>query len=375
MQLQSLLGHCTELIRIIRKSPQPADAIAREYLRSRKYIGAADRRFITSTTFRALRILLLAETYAAEHGTDIATAAHQLDSDSDWVHRQPEELQICTQPWLLQSTLQRWPDAAGVWRAMMQPAPVGIRVNLRRTTREAVLKEFINEGIEVQAGLHAPAAIIISQRINLLQHPLYLNGFIEIQDEGSQCISLAAGASPGMRVLDACAGAGGKSLHLADIMNNQGAIVSRDIEWQRLKEIPIRARRAGITIITTEQIAPSRGRIDTPAKAPFDVVLIDAPCSGLGTARRNPMVKWRLTPEQTRKYARKQLQLLTQYAAEARLGGTVVYATCSILPEENEHVVDRFLGENPNYTLEYQQQYDPYHHGTDGLYLARLHRE
>jgi 16S rRNA (cytosine967-C5)-methyltransferase len=247
------------------------------------------------------------------------------------------------------------------------------------------------EDIPCEGGRHSPAAIIIHKRVNLTQHPLYKGGFIEIQDEGSQMISLACNAQPGMRVLDACAGAGGKTLHLADIMKDQGIIVARDIEWNRLREIPIRAHTAGVQCIRVDLIdrptsnvrrpqSPSygRGTTDQGRRTPdagrgtFDVVLIDAPCSGMGTVRRLPMVKWRLTPEQLERHARKQLKILTENAHFVAEGGALVYATCSILPGENEQVVEKFLAAHPQFRLDEQRQMDPFHDQTDGLFYARM---
>ncbi len=393
MQTSSLLGHTAELVRIIRKSPQPADAITRQYLRDRKYIGASDRRFISGLAFHTLRILALAETYASEHAiADVTIAAHELDLQSDWVKAQPLHVQINTQEWLWEATVRRWPDAADVWRSMMLPAPVGLRVNLRRTTREHVVQQLRSEGVQVSPGLLSPACINVSERINILQHPLYRDGLVEIQDEGSQLIGLACEVRPGMSVLDACAGAGGKTLYLADLMNNQGAIVSRDVEWNRLQEIPKRALRAGITIIQTQVVdaktfesrqSPTArqshqhtsARSSHSGRQLFDLVLVDAPCSGMGTVRRSPMVKWRLTPEQLHRHTRKQLTMLQRYSKEVSPGGHLVYATCSILPQENEDVVQQFLSDNSLFTLEASNQVDPYHHGTDGLFWARMQKE
>ncbi|MCO6465125.1 MAG: RsmB/NOP family class I SAM-dependent RNA methyltransferase [Bradyrhizobiaceae bacterium] len=375
MQLTSLLGHASELVRIIRKSAQPADALTREYLRSRKYIGASDRRFISGHTFHTLRILALAEAYGKEHQIDdVVQAAYEVDCTSAWVQTQSIDVQVCAQPWLLESTQQRWTDAAEVWRAMMQPAPLGIRVNLRRATRDAVVQRLHADNIHAVPSPLSPSGLTIDERVNMLQHPLYLDGIIEIQDVGSQCISLATHVQPGMRVLDACAGAGGKTLHLADMMNGQGAIVSRDIEWNRLKEIAKRAARAGIGIITTELIDKRNDQRSSTSK-PFDVVLIDAPCTGMGTVRRSPMVKWRLTPQALERHTRKQVQLLQQYSSEVIRGGTVVYATCSILPQENEHVVNAFLATTSEFELVTSQQLDPHHHQTDGLFWSVFTRK
>ena len=198
MQVSSLLGHAAELVRIIRKSPQPGDAIASEYFRSKKYIGASDRRFISGLVFHTLRTLSLSEAIQQKYALeDVVHAAHMLmeqpdQIDLDWLATLPQHVRTCTQEWLLASTAERWTqDAADVWDAMKSPAPMGLRVNLRRATRDAVLKKLTDEGINATAGALSPAAILVHQRVNLLQHPLYLNGIVEIQDEGSQLIGLS----------------------------------------------------------------------------------------------------------------------------------------------------------------------------------------
>ena len=380
MKTESLIGHATELVRIIRKSVQPADAVASEYLRERKYVGARDRRFISSLVFHTMRIYSLAEAWAKHNNhEDVVQAAFELGEgivegapekpDDSWTSDLPLHIKVCTQEWLLEETKKRWPDdAADVWSAMMNAAPVGLRVNLRRTSRENVLKALRDENIPCEAGVHAPGAINVFQRINILQHPLYENGFIEIQDEGSQLVTLACNAQQNTSILDACAGAGGKTMHLADIINDMGEIVAQDIEWQRLKQVPFRARRAGIKCITVQTVRAQ----DPPLPGKYDVVLVDAPCSGMGTVRRMPMPKWRLTESQARRHAAKQLQLLERFARNVKSGGALVYSTCSILPTENEEVVQRFIGDGSEFAVEFQQQYDPWHHGTDGLFVCRL---
>jgi len=384
MQESSLIGHAEELVRIIRKSAQPADFIASEYYRTKKYIGAKDRRFIGEWTFHTLRTLALAEAYQREHqleGPVQGAVSLSRDPEADaFIVRQDLLTQINTQEWLLKETRKRWDDAEDVWRAMMLEAPFTLRVNLRRASREKVLEILQREDLPAVAGAHSPSAILIHKRVNLTQHPLYKDGLVEIQDEGSQMISIACGVQPGMRVLDACAGAGGKSLHLADLMQDRGTIIARDIEWKRLREIPKRARTAGVRCIDilpvereergTRTFASDGGRREQH----FDLVLVDAPCTGMGTVRRLPMTKWRLAPDQLQRHARKQFSILTEYAGYVRPGGTLVYATCSILPAENEDVVRGFLKKNPDFTFDAEQQYDPLHHGTDGLYWARLRR-
>ncbi len=411
MQLSSLLGHSAELVRIIRKSPQPGDTIASEYFRSKKYLGSTDRRFISGLVFHTLRTLSLSEAIATHLGLeDVVHGAHLLMDNSEnvdlsFINDLPLHVQVNTQDWLLTSTQRRWPtDAAEVWRAMMQSAPLVLRVNLRRATREAIIKHLTAEGIECTAGPLSPAAIVVHQRVNLQQHPLYLGGMVEVQDEGSQLVAYACAPAETDHILDACAGAGGKSLHLADLQNDKGRITAHDIEWNRLKEVPTRANRAGIRSVWASVDEKRPTRRSSKDIAHYDIVLIDAPCSGMGTVRRLPMVKWRLTPQTLERHAKKQLSVLEQYAPHVREGGILVYATCSILPEENENVVAAFLQAHPEFVPDplpagvipsgvegknremdetssghsvissFSFQADPFHYGTDGLFMARMRR-
>lgn len=397
MQLESLLGHSAELIRIIRKSSQPSDVIASEYFRSKKYIGASDRRFISGLVFHTLRTLSLSEAIAEhENLPDIAHAGHALmekglDGLGEWTKNLPEHVRVSTQDWLLTSTRARWSDAPAVWQSMTSAAPLVLRVNLRRATRERALQHLHSEGIDAVASPLSPAAIVINQRVNLLQHPLYKGGIVEVQDEGSQLVGYACAPKENDEILDACAGAGGKSLQLADLQMSKGQIVANDIEWNRLKEIGPRANRAGVRSISVEQRQRGSAARDNRQ---YDLVLVDAPCSGIGTVRRMPMAKWRITPDTLARHARKQRQVLEEYVSHVRPGGVLVYATCSIMPEENERVVEKFLADHPEFSGEplapcfgrfgvsvpglapqqFMLQMDPLHHGTDGLFMARMRR-
>jgi 16S rRNA (cytosine967-C5)-methyltransferase len=388
MTYESLLGHASEIMRIIRKSPQPADRLMSEFLRAKRYIGARERRAISGWVFSCLRVLHQAielssdadadalqaslmidhadraEIQAAiEHATGTPLTAH---SSPLTAHSSP--LTANVQSWILDSTRTRWPqDADDVWRAMTASAPVVLRVNLRHADRASVIAVLRANGIACREGAHAPAAIVLEGRVNITESALYRDGIVEVQDEGSQMIALGCDVHEGDHILDACAGAGGKTLHLADLLRDRGRIVARDIEWARLKELTPRARRAGLTCVHVQHTRDADNE-------QFDVVLVDAPCSGLGTARRSPMVKWRLTPELAQRHARKQFKVLTDNAPYVRDGGVLVYATCSVLPQENEEVVRAFLQQHADFTLEAEQQMDPYHHGTDGLYWARLRR-
>ena len=321
---------------------------------------------------------------------DVAHGAYVLRDNPDnldlsWITELPLHEQVCTQEWLLDATRERWAtDAPEVWRAMMESAPMVLRVNLRRASRERVMQQLLSESIECSLGAISPAAIVVHQRVNLTQHPLYLSGIVEVQDEGSQLIGYAAAPDEHTRILDACAGAGGKTLHLADLQNDHGKLVAHDIAWPRLKEVSKRAARAGVRSIRVEHNAT----FDRPQ---FDMVVVDAPCSGMGTVRRLPMVKWWLHPDVAARHGAKQLDILSNYARAVAPGGVLIYATCSILPVENEHVVSAFLAAHPEFvaddlapimermgvqiqTTGHTLQCDPLHHSTDGLFVARMRR-
>jgi 16S rRNA (cytosine967-C5)-methyltransferase len=193
---------------------------------------------------------------------------------------------------------------------------------------------------------------------------------LEVQDAGSQCIAPFLKASPGMRVIDACAGAGGKSLHLAALMENKGSIISMDTEAWKLEELRKRARRNGVHIIQARPIESSKTIKRLHGTA--DRLLLDVPCSGLGTLRRNPDAKWKLSLDFLDKVRTTQAEILRSYSKMLRPGGQMVYATCSILPSENERQVERFLSENPNFKLLEDRKILPSEHGFDGFYMARL---
>jgi 16S rRNA (cytosine967-C5)-methyltransferase len=201
-------------------------------------------------------------------------------------------------------------------------------------------------------------------------------------------------------VLDACAGAGGKSLHIGVLQKNRGEIIASDIEYQRLKELPIRAKRSGITTIRTVQLSGKATPSALPeqlerVKASCDAVIIDAPCSGMGTVRRMPMTKWRLTPELLRKHGQKQLEILQSFSHAVKDDGILLYSTCSLMPQENQHVVRAFLDQHPEFTPEAlapafaengvripalsndaaMLTLTPAQHGTDGFFMARLRRK
>jgi 16S rRNA (cytosine967-C5)-methyltransferase len=218
----------------------------------------------------------------------------------------------------------------------------------------------------------SPDALVLKKRINVFQHPLFKEGYYEIQDAGSQCIAPFLQVEPGMRVIDACAGAGGKTMHLACLMENKGRLIALDvIEW-KLGELRIRARRNGIGIIQTKVIDSTK--VIKRLHGTADRLLLDSPCSGLGVLRRNPDAKWNLTPEFIENVKLTQAKILNDYTAMLRPGGKAVYATCSILPSENEQQVKSFLTRNTEFKWLDERKITPATDGFDGFYMALLEK-
>jgi 16S rRNA (cytosine967-C5)-methyltransferase len=247
-------------------------------------------------------------------------------------------------------------------RAFQQRAPVDLRVNTLKANRADVLAKLKNDGFAAIA-LDLPDAIRCDAATPLSAHPLYNSGAFEIQDWAAQKSVVLVAARPGMRVLDLAAGAGGKSLGLAAAMENKGEIVACDIREEALLELSRRAARAGVSIVRTHVLGAL-------PQGPFDLVLLDAPCSGSGTWRRQPELKWRLTPERLAALCGLQDRLLEQAAG---FGTRLVYATCSILMRENEDRVEGFLGAHPGFSREADDFHaSPAATASDGFYVARI---
>jgi 16S rRNA (cytosine967-C5)-methyltransferase len=304
----------------------------------------------------------------------------------------------------LEASLPRWivarlaaqlgaEEGRALAAAMNARAPLTVRANLLAGDREGLRERLARERVRAEPTRHSPWGLVLDGRENAFALAAFREGRFEIQDEGSQLIALACGARPGQTVVDACAGAGGKALALAAEMRNKGSLHALDADEGRLEEARRRARRAGVHNLRARAIAAGpeaeEQLRDLAGKA--DVVLVDAPCSGLGTLRRKPDARWRLTPEDPPRFAALQRELVRRFSALARPGGRLVYATCSVGPTENEEVADfalRELGLRPApiaATLgeeraravgaeEARLTLLPHRHGTDGFFMATFER-
>ncbi|HTP50845.1 MAG TPA: RsmB/NOP family class I SAM-dependent RNA methyltransferase [Anaeromyxobacteraceae bacterium] len=284
-------------------------------------------------------------------------------------------------------------EARSLARASNERAPLTVRANLLRTTRDALRDRLGRERMAAEPARLSPWGLALTGHANAFSLPAFREGLFEVQDEGSQLVALACGARPGMKVVDACAGAGGKSLALAAEMHNRGEILALDVDPGRLEEARRRARRAGVHNLRTRALPPGPEADlllrDSEGKA--DLVLVDAPCSGLGTLRRKPDARWRLAPGDPERFAATQRELVLRFSRMLAPGGRLVYATCSVTRVENEEVA-AFASELPGLrpfplagTLGEdlareagaegnRLRLSPQRHGTDGFFAVAFER-
>lgn len=256
--------------------------------------------------------------------------------------------------------------------AMNGESTVYIRANTIKTNAEALLQELKSKEIEAKLFKPVDNCIAIAERQNLFSLDIFKKGYFEMQDAGSQMIGEFLRVEPGMRVIDACAGAGGKTLQLAAQMQNKGRIISMDIEDWKLQELKRRTRRAGVGIVETKVIDGTKTikRLANTA----DRLLLDVPCSGLGVLKRNPDAKWKLDISFIERIKKTQEEILQSYPRMLKKGGLMVYATCSILPSENTQQVEKFLANNPEFELLEEQQLYPSTQSYDGFYMALIRK-
>jgi 16S rRNA (cytosine967-C5)-methyltransferase len=397
----------------------PADAVLSRFFREHPQLGRRDRSLVAEAIFFALRHyatlgwslqpaaparaprLAALVTLARQHGLDAldpralrgdATAVrHALAID---LQRAPESIRAELPHWLYLEITRQYEDAAPLLAALTEPAPLDLRVNLIKATRPEVLTELHAHGVGAVASRYSPEAIRLADKPALTHWPAYRDGRIEVQDEGSQLIARLLQPRRGEMVVDFCAGAGGKTLALGALMRSSGRLYAFDINARRLEGLGPRLKRSGLS-----NVHPVAIRSETDARVKrlhgkCDRVLVDAPCSGSGTLRRNPDLKWRFAETELARVNEVQHSVLSAAARLLKRGGRLVYATCSLLARENQEVVTAFLGEHPNFTLLPAQpilaaqsiaidgfdRFAPYFvmlphlHGTDGFFAAVLER-
>ena len=277
-------------------------------------------------------------------------------------------------------------ETRGLAGALNQRAPLTVRANLLKNSCDELLATLRTEGSRVERTRFSPWGITFTGRTNVFALRAFKAGLFEVQDEGSQLIALACEARPGQVVIDTCAGAGGKALALASEMHNKGRLVACDRDGRRLDELRPRARRAGVHNWEARSVPESSDARIADLRGSADVVLVDAPCSGLGALRRNPDARWRLDADEVDSFPPRQREILERYAPLVKVAGRLVYATCSINRRENEEVRAAFLSAHPEFEPTQvlpeatglgagaEVQLLPHRHGTDGFYIAAMRR-
>jgi 16S rRNA (cytosine967-C5)-methyltransferase len=271
--------------------------------------------------------------------------------------------------------------------------PQTLRVNTLKATRLELLKTLAEQGVEANPCRFSPVGVTVTRRTNIFRTAAWKAGLFEVQDEGSQLVALVAGATAGQRVVDGCAGAGGKTLALAAAMQNKGTLIALDVHSGRLKALQERTAKAGVHNVRVHDLEADK-KARKRLRDQCDVVLVDAPCSGSGVLRRNPDTGWRLVEDDVKRLCGVQGDLLDRYARLVKPGGVLVYATCSLLNDENAAVVDAFVAAHPDFSrLSTRKRLasvgvdvdgldgpgddlvlDPVRHGTDGFFAAVLQR-
>lgn len=395
---------------------QPADAVLSAFFRAQK-CGPRERALIAETAYAVLRHRRsLAAWLGGEANTkQLVLAAlvrhggmsqRQLAEglsprDAEWVAqlkgRPDPVLSLAEQAdlpdWLVERLLGMMdePRLLELAHALNQPAPLDLRVNTLKAERDAVLARFERDGMAAQPCPYAPQGVRLVGKPSLAKHPLFLDGSVEVQDEGSQLLGHLLQPKRGEMVVDFCAGAGGKTLLLGALMRSTGRLYAFDVADKRLAKLKPRLARSGLSNVHPVVIAHENDTHVKRLAGKCDRVLVDAPCSGLGTLRRNPDLKWRQTPQSIVELAVKQASILAAAARLLKPGGRLVYATCSLLPEENEAIVDAFLAAHPSFVRRSAEaalatqgihialpgddlHLLPQAYGTDGFYAAVLER-
>jgi 16S rRNA (cytosine967-C5)-methyltransferase len=421
-----------EILTAIETGDRPADDVAADYFRQRRYIGAKDRPSIAGHVYAVLRHRATLDWWIAEHAVEIeprsrvlaalvliekwrteAVAAccdgdrfrpaplskaenvllHGLVSRTLHHPRMPRSVANDLPQWLephferaLRKELER------EMQALNMPAPVDLRVNLLKADRAAARRALAAEHVSAEPTPLSPVGLRLSERAPLAGLAAFREGLIEVQDEGSQIAALLVDARPGMRVVDFCAGAGGKTLALAAGMANRGKLVACDVSERRLERAARRLRRAGVGNVERRALASERDKWVKRHAGGFDRVLVDVPCLGTGTWRRNPDAKWRTRPEDLAELVLRQQQILSSAARLVRPGGRLIYVTCSLLHEEDEAQAEALLAAEPDFTVlpaarvwsetiggaspggESYLRLTPARHGTDGFFVAVFER-
>ena len=404
---RAVLAHARAALSVILRFEAPADQCLSRYFRDHRTLGQSERAFVAETVFAVLRRkrsleaaagspepqALIAAALLRVHGLSARALDGLVDED---LSRRIRRLQISALPAAVRVDLPDWlwerlaqqhghDEALRMAQGLLNPAPLDLRVNLARIERSAAHARLAGDGLESDPTRYSPAGLRLAGKPAINRHPLFAEGLVEVQDEGSQVLAWLLAPRRGEMIADYCAGAGGKTLAAAMLMRGSGRVYAMDVSAKRLSALAPRAARAGISNVHALVLGEDDARARRLA-GKLDRVLVDAPCSGFGTLRRNPDLKWRHGPDAIIELAAKQRRILGAAARLLKPGGRLVYATCSILQEENDAVAADFQRERPEFrplscaeVLATQRialdtgerlRLFPHLHGTDGFYAA-----
>ncbi len=402
---------------VVLPASAPADRLLGDFFRDHKSLGHRDRALIADTVYAALRRRRLLEHVTPRASPrEIALAAivklqgvglSQIESalkgeEKTWLaalkaqdlDTLPFEIRADLPDWVIARLRKSMDDAAllALARGLQQAAPLDLRVNTMKAPREAVLDRLAYDEIDANPTRHSPIGVRLREKPALNKHPMFLDGAVEVQDEGSQILGMLMEPRRGEMVVDFCAGAGGKTLQMGAAMNSSGRLYAFDVSDKRLANLAPRLKRSGLSNVFPQRITGENDPKVKRLRGKIDRVLVDAPCTGLGTLRRNPDLKSRQTEAGLAELNAKQRGILAAAASLVKPGGRLVYGTCSLLAEENEDIVREFLVANEQFVLvpageilkrqgvslagagEYLRLY-PHIHDTDGFFAAVMERK
>lgn len=406
-------AHVEAVIGQMIRFDRPADAVLSAYFREHNKLGSGDRHLIAETAFavlrrlESLRALVAPQKPSARRLALVALVrlrganlreltAITNETERTWLgeikgRTLPDTLEVAAElpTWVIERLAETDPQAVlALGRGLMEPAPLDLRVNTLKMKRDEALLILNREGFIAEATPYSPWGIRLQGKPALNRHRLFTEGVVEVQDEGSQLLGLLTGARRGEMVVDFCAGAGGKTLLLGAQMHSSGRLYAFDVSEKRLANFKPRLARSGLSNVHPQLIAHENDTRIKRLAGKVDRVLVDAPCSGLGTLRRNPDLKYRQSPESVAELNTKQASILAAAARLVKTGGRLVYATCSLLPQENESIVEAFLAAHPDFVivpanevLAEQKvgldtgamlQLKPHLHNTDGFFATVL---
>ncbi len=412
-QLEAIVDALT----IVLPAREPADAQLHRFFREHRNLGQRDRALVADTVYAALRRRRLLESVTPTASPrEIALAAlvklqgvgiGQFESalrpgEKEWlttlkaldIESLPYEVRVDLPDWVIERLKPLLGEEAllALARGLQEGAPLDLRVNTLKAPREAVLDRLDYDELPAQATRYSPLGVRLRGKPALNKHPMFLDGAVEVQDEGSQILGLLVQPRRGEMVVDFCAGAGGKTLQMGAAMHSTGRLYAFDVSDRRLDNLAPRLKRSGLSNVFPQRISGENDAKVKRLRGKIDRVLVDAPCTGLGTLRRNPDLKFRQTAEGLVELNAKQRAILESAAGLVKPGGRLVYGTCSLLREENEAIVEAFLAAHADFRLvpaaevlerqgvrvpfegPYLRLY-PHVHGTDGFFAAVMDRE